>query len=64
MVNDKETPVIISIDGMNGQLLQTTLGTYQAYYRHIGWKLEGRQVQLPTLETVNPVPLKYQPRLI
>ena len=61
---DTNTQVIISIDGMSGQLLQTTLGTYQGYYRHLGWKLEGRAIQINGLETKRPQPLKYQGNLI
>ena len=60
---DGEVQVIISINGVDGQLLQTTLATYKAYYNRLGWHLEGRAIQILGLETKKPVSLKYQPSL-
>lgn len=60
MNNWREEQVYICFDGPEGLVIQTTMGSYQDYYRLLGWELLGQAGRLPGFEkkTLEPVAVK------
>lgn len=54
-MNDNERQVVIYLGDPRGQLIQTTLADYRAYWRRIGWQVLDRPPELPGLG-VAPAP--------
>ena len=48
MVKERiEGQVYICFDGPDGLVIQTSIETYQSYYRRLGWELLGQAEPLP-----------------
>ena len=47
--------VYISLDGPDGVVIQTTMATYECYYKLQGYRLIGKAVKLPRFEKMGGV---------
>ena len=47
---DKDEQVYISLDGPDGVVIQTTMATYESFYKPQGYRLIGKAVKLPSFE--------------
>lgn len=45
-----ERQVYICFDGPDGLVIQTNIGTYNRYYKLLGWQLIGRATPLPGMK--------------
>ena len=50
-MKDSDRQVVIYLDDPRGQLVQTTLSDWRAYWRGTGWRILDRPPELPGMAT-------------